>query len=58
MEEELKEAQLEASNNKAAADILTKMIADGDAEQDELGGVIVSKRRPDAANLIGNMNDF
>ena len=34
------------------------MIADGDAEQDELGGVIVSKRRPDAANLIGNMNDF
>ena len=58
MEEELKEAQQSASNNKAAADILTQMIADGDAEQDELGAVKVSKRRPDAANLIGNMNDF
>ena len=58
MEEELKEAQQSASNNKAAADILTQMIADGDAEQDELGAVKISKRRPDAANLIGNMNDF
>lgn len=34
------------------------MIADGDAEQDELGGVKVSKKRADAANVIGNMNDF
>ena len=58
MAEELKQAHQEASNNKAAADILTQMIADGDAEQDALGAVKVSKRRTDIGNVIGNLNDF
>ena len=58
MEEELKEAQLEASNNKAAAEILTQMIADGDAVQDDSGAVKVSKTKYDSANVIGNLNDF
>jgi len=33
------------------------MISDGDAEQDDQGNVRVSKRKPAAGNVIGNLED-
>ena len=50
--------QEESESNKAAADILTQMLASGDAEQDESGHVRVSKKRAEIPNLIGNMSDL
>ena len=57
-EQELSEVQQERDNNKAAAQILTQMIADGDAEQDETGNVRISKRKSDHTNVIGNFEEL
>ena len=58
LEQSLLQVQMERDNNSAAAEILNQMIADGDAEQDEAGSVRVSKRRPDNANVIGNLSSL
>lgn len=58
LEEELSRAQQERDNNQAAAQILTKMMAEGEVEQDEEGNVSVSKRRPDFPNVIGNLDSL
>ena len=58
LQDKLARAEAESANNKAAADILTDMMNKGDVEQDDSGFVKVSKQRPDAANVMGNMEDL
>lgn len=57
LEEELSRVQQERDNNRAAAQILTNMIENGDAEMDASGSVKVSKRKSSSANIIGNLDD-
>ena len=57
LEEELSRVQQERDNNRAAAQILTNMIENGDAEMDASGSVKVSKRKSLGANIIGNLDD-
>ena len=58
LEHQLSNVTIERNNNAAAAQILTRMIETGDAEQDASGGVHVSKRRPGSPNIVGNQEDF
>ena len=58
LQDKLARAEAESANNKAAADILTDMMNKGDVEQDDSGFVKVSKKRPDGANVMGNMEDL
>ena len=58
LEQQLSGVQLERDNNAAAAQILTRMIETGEAEQDASGAVRVSKRRPGSPNIMGNEEDF
>ena len=58
LEHQLSNVTIERDNNAAAAQILTRMIETGDAEQDASGAVRVSKRRPGSPNIIGNDDDF
>ena len=57
LKEELARTQQERDSNRAASQILTNMIEIGDAEMDASGVVKVSKRRSQAANIIGNLDD-
>ena len=50
--------QQERDSNMAASQILSQMIIDGEAEQDGDGNVRVSKKKSDAANVIGNLDAF
>ena len=58
LENQLISVEVERDNNKAAADILTKFMEDGEVEQDASGEVKVSKRRPGMPNLISNLDEL
>ena len=58
LQQELSSVQLERDNNKAAAEILTQMIASGEAQQDDSGAVHLSKRKTEIPNVMGNDDDY
>ena len=53
LEEQLSKEKETAHNNKNAADILTKMLNDGEIKIDDSGNVSVVK----GPNVIGNIGD-
>ena len=58
LQQELSSVQIERDSNKAAAEILTQMIASGEAQQDESGAVHLSKRKTEIPDVMGNEDDF
>ena len=48
----------EANQGKMALDAINHGLAAGELEQNEDGSISASKRRPGAANLIGNFEEL
>ena len=53
LEEQLAEAQKNASNNKAATEILTELIQKGEVKQEDNGQITVIR----GPNYIGNLHE-
>ena len=58
LEEELARVNEEANQGKMALDAINHGLAAGELEQNEDGSISASKRRPGAANLIGNFEEL